>query len=195
MKKLVIYSLAALVLAALALSSILASYQRRLLRQEATLQKRLRDLSDQNDKLEAELHRLALLAGRDVLQRRIEKEVQEIRGLKFLRPLQYKRLSREELPAYLKRDMLASYTPEEFQDYLESLAAMGFLPEGGDLEKTLIDLLGEQIAAFYDPREAALYTFETFDIDRTTDQTIYAHELTHALQDQHFGLLRNTPLE
>ena len=169
-------------------------YQQRLRQQEITLQSRIRSLSDENEILARELQSMKVLMGKDAEQRRIEKQVSSIRGLVFKKPVRYQRITRKELPAYLIQELRSEYTEQEFKQYLESLAVMGFLPRDIDLEKLLVDLLGEQVAAFYDPKRGELFTFETFDLNRLSDQVIYAHEVTHALQDQNFDLNNSTPI-
>jgi hypothetical protein len=52
----------------------------------------------------------------------------------------------------------------------------------------LLDLLGEQVAAFYNHREHKLYMFEDSSLEKSQDRMILAHELVHALQDQHYDL-------
>lgn len=194
MKKWVIISVVLLLLLAGGAAGVASYYQQRQRQQEITLQNRIRSLSDENELLARELQSMKVLMGKDAEQRRIEKQVSSLRGLPFKKTVYYKRITRQELPAYLIQELRSEYTEEEFKKYLESLAVMGFLPKDINLEKLLIDLLGEQVAAFYDPKKGELFTFETFDINRLTDQVIYAHEVTHALQDQNFDLNRNTPI-
>jgi hypothetical protein len=187
-------SLILLVLLGGGVAGVASYYQQRQRQQEITLQTRIRSLSDENELLARELQSMKVLMGKDAEQRRIEKQVSSLRGLPFTKKVYYKRITRQELPAYLIQELRSEYTEEEFKKYLESLAVMGFLPKDINLEKLLLDLLGEQVAAFYDPKKGELFTFETFDINRLTDQVIYAHEVTHALQDQNFDLNKNTPI-
>ena len=190
MKKWVIITIVLLIL----LAGAARYYQQRQRQQEITLQSRIRSLSDENDVLARELQTMKVLMGKDSEQRRIEKQVSTIRGLEFKKPVRYQRITRKELPAYLIQELRSEYTEAEFKQYLHSPAIMGFLPKDVDLERLLIELMGEQVAAFYDPKKGELFTFETFDLSRLSDQVIYAHEVTHALQDQNFDLSANTPI-
>ena len=63
-----------------------------------------------------------------------------------------------------------------------------------DLKKVYLDLLGEQVGAFYDQHTHELFTFSEHPLTNSQNQVVMAHELTHALQDQHFDLLK-LPLE
>ena len=64
----------------------------------------------------------------------------------------------------------------------------GLVPMATDVDKLVVDLLTEQIAGFYDPAEAKLYVSAKPGTDDTWADMLMAHEITHALQDQHFGL-------
>ena len=52
----------------------------------------------------------------------------------------------------------------------------------------IVSLYDEQVAAFYDPDERALYTFNDLVLSSNLDKMLLSHELTHALQDQNFDL-------
>jgi hypothetical protein len=62
------------------------------------------------------------------------------------------------------------------------------MPERTDLRKTLLGLLSEQIGGLYDKDTKTLYVMEQFDLNRALGRVILAHEICHALQDQHFNL-------
>jgi hypothetical protein len=63
---------------------------------------------------------------------------------------------------------------------------LGLLPERYPLIQRLLEMLEEQIAGLYDPHGKQLYIVG----DVPARELILAHELTHALQDQHFDLVR-----
>jgi hypothetical protein len=65
--------------------------------------------------------------------------------------------------------------------------ALGLAPNGFDLEQEFLALLQEQVAAFYDHSTKALVTFKDQKLGAMADRAILAHELVHALQDQHFN--------
>jgi hypothetical protein len=111
-----------------------------------------------------------------------------------LKPVDYSELARDELRGVVVKLMEEQITDEEFRNSTATLIAMGFLPHDADLKASLVDLLSEQIAAFYDQHSHRLFMFRGADLSRTDQRIILAHELTHALQDQHFGL-KKFPLE
>ena len=65
---------------------------------------------------------------------------------------------------------------------------MGLLPKELDYEKLQIDLLMEQVAGFYDPWARQLYIADWLPV--AIQAPALAHEIAHALQDQHFDLKR-----
>ena len=154
--------------------------------------------------LEAETQRLqSLLAGKQRetdaaavqgWRKQIEASVERLRGLSFLQPVVYKEIPRSELPAILRAKLGQQVPDQEFDRTGVALAALGLIPNGTDLKKTYLGLLGEQVGAFYDQHSQELFTFSGQSLNNSQNQVILAHELTHALEDQHFHLA-NLPLE
>ncbi len=124
----------------------------------------------------------------------IERSVEELRELKFLAPVKYKEIPHSELPAILSQKLAQQEGDQDFARAQIALCALGLLPANIDLKKTYLELLGEQIGAFYDQHSQELYTFEGHPLSQTQNRVILAHELTHALEDQHFHLAK-LPLE
>ncbi len=127
-------------------------------------------------------------------QQEIENAVAEIRRLSFLNPVAYNVLSRSGIRQTLNEKLAEQYSDKEFENLATGYAALGLLPRGYPLKQKFIDLLGEQVAAFYDQHQHKLFMFEDAKLNSGQNRIVLAHELTHALQDQHFGL-RNLPLE
>ena len=161
------------------------------------LQKRLALLESDNRRLAnvlTERQRAALATTDRTRRGEIEVTVARLRGLAFQRPVSYREIPRTDLPALLRQKLAQQVPDQEFSQTSVSLAALGLLPAGLDLKKTYLDLLGEQIGAFYDQHSAELFTFSGQSLDNSQNRVILAHELTHALEDQHFQLAR-LPLE
>jgi hypothetical protein len=113
-------------------------------------------------------------------------QVSEITGLKLLTPLKKTLRSREEIRAYVIRSMDEEKKPAERYAEARSTEAFGLIPKGFDLDNFMIDLLTEQIAGLYDPKAREFYIADWIPLD--DQRTVMAHELTHALQDQHFHI-------
>ena len=154
-------------------------------------------LAAENDRLRDILtgdSRARALAANKVWREAIEREVAAIRGLEFKTPVDYQVLNRKEIKQTIAGKLSEVYSEQEFKDMTEAMAAVGLLPTGYPLREKYIDLLGEQVAAFYDQHAHKLFMYEDASLEQAQNRVVLAHELTHALQDQHFGLAR-LPLE
>lgn len=124
----------------------------------------------------------ALLAAADEIAR----QVSALRGLSLKAPLQRGVLTRDEIGAKLKDRIGKEYTPDEVRAESRVLKRLGLLAPDVDYEKMLLDLLMEQVAGFYDPFAAKLYIADWLPLEM--QRPAMAHEIEHALQDQHFDL-------
>jgi hypothetical protein len=113
-------------------------------------------------------------------------EVSEITGLKQIAPLKKTLRSRDEIRAYVIREMQEDRTPQERYADARSAEAFGLIPKGFPIESFMVDLLTEQIAGLYDPKAREFYIADWIPLD--DQRMVMAHELTHALQDQHFQI-------
>lgn len=116
----------------------------------------------------------------------IVQQVSTLRGLAVKRPIKRGVLSREEISQKLKERINKEYTPAEVRIEESILKRLGLLPEKAEYEKMLFDLLSEQVAGFYDPGTQTLYVADWLPMD--LQRPALAHEIEHALQDQHFDL-------
>ena len=124
----------------------------------------------------------------------VEKAVVGIRGLAFLRPVVYDVVTKQGIKETLRRKMNALFSDADVRNAAIGFAALGLMDPGYPLREKYLDLLGEQVAAFYDQHQHKLFMFEHASLENSQNRVVLAHELTHALQDQHFGLM-NLPLE
>ena len=117
---------------------------------------------------------------------RIQVEVAEIRGLEFKHPVPIKAVSREE---WLERILREMRRAPEVEHYWAAMRMLGVYkgPDLGPRESVVIDMLGFPGAA-YDARAGAFLLGAEFKGDHR--KVIFAHELQHGLQDQHFDLQR-----
>jgi len=93
------------------------------------------------------------------------------------------------------RDAVVKYLEEKFNDDEGTkrlqrdeivLKKFGLIDHDFDLKPFLLDLLKEQIEAYYDSKTKTVNLLDWVDPD--DEQPVLAHELTHALQDQHSDL-------
>ena len=109
-----------------------------------------------------------------------------VRGLAVRRPVARGVMSRAAVVDRLRRRTRAEYPPGELELEGETLKRLGLIPESIDYERTMFDLLEEQVLGFYDPDEHRLYMADWVPAEMQT--STMAHEVTHALQDQHFDI-------
>ena len=112
--------------------------------------------------------------------------VSAVRELRPLRPVPVEAVSRarirERLEEITRQDAIESNLRRDERLY----RFLGVVPPDMDLVRLYHDLLEEQLAGFYDidRRELVLSDW----LPREHQEVVLAHELTHALQDQHFSL-------
>ena len=113
-------------------------------------------------------------------------QMSDITGLKLISPLKKSLRTREQIRAYVIKEMDEDKDADERYAGERSAEAFGLLPKGFDLDSLMIDLLTEQIAGLYDPKAHEFYVADWIPID--DQKMVMAHELTHALEDQHFHI-------
>jgi hypothetical protein len=113
-------------------------------------------------------------------------QMSEITGLKLRTPLKKSLRSREQIREYVVREMDEDKDVAERYAGQRSAEAFGLLPKGFDLDSFMVDLLTEQIAGLYDPKSHEFYVADWIPI--ADQRMVMAHELTHALEDQHFQI-------
>ena len=112
------------------------------------------------------------------------------RGLAVRGPIARGVMGRDAIVARLRARTAQEYGPGEVAREGQLLRRLGMIPQGMDSEATLYDLLEEQVLGFYDPDLRRLYIADW--VPEAAQATTMAHELTHALQDQHFDIGRYT---
>ena len=118
----------------------------------------------------------------------IVKSLSEMTGFTEEHPVPYGRMNKRQLRSFLTKRIKKTLKPEEIYADELSLKMFGLVPQDFNLRQSTIDLLTEQAAAFYDYDEKKLFLLEGASLEDQT--TTLAHELSHALADQHFDLNR-----
>jgi hypothetical protein len=116
------------------------------------------------------------------------RELANISGLKAKKTIRYDLITRDKVNQFLKDRIRESVKPEELRAEEMTLKKLGFVPPDFNLEKSTVDLLTEQAAAFYDYHRKKL--FLTDWAPSAMQESALVHELAHALADQHFHLER-----
>ncbi|MFH0793260.1 MAG: hypothetical protein V2A74_04430 [bacterium] len=156
----------------------------RAVRKEGILRERVRLLENQVAGLRSELTEQK--NWRTI--RELEEEVAEIRGLDLLSHVRFETLSKEKLRGILDHAFDEQYPGRALEGYAVLLHALGLIPEGMNLRSFVVSLYTEQVAGLYDEESGKLYVMDQFDLGKFLSRTILAHEICHALQDQHYHL-------
>ncbi len=113
-------------------------------------------------------------------------DMSKLVSLPILSPLKKSMRSREEIRAYLLQKMKEDKDADKRYADQKTMEKFGLLPKDYPLDQVMVKVLTEQIAGLYDPDSQ-----EFFIADWTSpadERPVMSHELTHALQDQHFHI-------
>lgn len=113
-------------------------------------------------------------------------QLETMSGLKARRPIRFARRTKAQLQAYLAAQLQREMPPPALRGVSELYDALGLMPDTLNLRRLLLALYTEQVIGFYDPRSKILYVMD--DVPSGSLRTILAHEMVHALQDQHVNL-------
>jgi len=94
--------------------------------------------------------------------------------------------SRAAVETYLNQKFQEDESAKRLQQGEIVLKKFGLLDRDFALKPFLLALLKEQIEAYYDSKSKTVFLLDWVDIDE--QKAVLAHELTHALQDQHSDL-------
>src|SRR3989440_259840 len=116
------------------------------------------------------------------------KETSDLRQLSIVRAVQSSTQSRAEIERAVVKNLDEDITPADMHAAEVTLKKLGLVPQDFQYRALMTRLLTEQVAGYYDPKTQQFHLADWIDLDG--QKPIMAHELTHALQDQHFNLRR-----
>ena len=112
--------------------------------------------------------------------------LEQLAGLSATGPLHLARRTREQLRGFIVERLEEDLPPEEALALRDVYALLGALPDTLDLRALLVELYTEQVVGYYDPAADTLFLVEGMPAEQV--EGVLAHELVHALQDQHVPL-------
>lgn len=133
----------------------------------------------------------------DTLLAGIQGRLSAVRGLEFRRPVPARALDERGVTQVLAEEIARGAAPADRARLDTVFSQLGLVEPGTRLEPAMQRLFATQLAAFYDPRrqELAIATrhagsgvLAALTGRDPVGELIVAHELTHALQDQHWRL-------
>ena len=121
----------------------------------------------------------------------VAKEVEALRHLKFDHPVNVRFLTEAAFAKQQRADRskLSASDQADLSRAQSQLRALGLIGQDVDLFDAANDISSTNVLAYYDPKTERVTVRGKGAIDVATRVTL-AHELTHALQDQHFDLAK-----
>jgi hypothetical protein len=115
--------------------------------------------------------------------------VSRLRELPAKGPINGKTIERKAMVEHVKRQIRTEIPPDVVLAQAELLFALGTVDHDFDYEAALLSLMTSQLAGFYEPKDKTMYL--AADLGELERGATLAHELVHALQDQHYDLGRH----
>jgi hypothetical protein len=130
------------------------------------------------------------------LLRQVKARLTALRGLDFKADVPIETRGQAAMLRYFEQDLKEDYGEDGLALKALAYGKLGLIPPKVDLKKALLDFYDAQVVAFYDPKKKKLVMPESLaEIiaarggESGENVLILAHELTHALQDQHFPVV------
>ena len=111
----------------------------------------------------------------------------EITGWKVKKHVPADYISKAKLGEFIEQRVKQAVKPEEIRIESLTLKMFGFIPDDYDLKQSMVELMTEQAAAFYDYDRKRLFITEA-DTSFLEKRAALVHELAHALADQSFSI-------
>ena len=127
----------------------------------------------------------------------IEHGIQRIRGLDFKSKVPVVVRTPEQARKLIESEISHDQSDEQLRIGGISGAMTGLYPPGINLKAQSLKFLSSQIIGFYEPEQKEMvvvkgglgeHLLTSGHLTNRQEQMVFAHELTHALQDQHFGV-------
>jgi hypothetical protein len=129
----------------------------------------------------------------DTLQR-IQAQVSEIRGFSKGGDVNLRFLDQVALHNLLVQAFDRDYLPIERESDQKQMELLGLIEPTDDIVRISLDLLTDQVVGVYDPDLKAMFVLQSDQAQfGPAAQVTFAHEFTHALQDQRYDLNRFAP--
>jgi len=118
----------------------------------------------------------------------ILKIVSRLRSLDIKQNVKSSFKTKDEIEQAVIKDLDENTPLEDFEASQKTLMKLGLISRNFRLRDYVVSLLREQVAGFYEPKTKEFYLAAWLPI--ADQKRVIAHELVHALQDQHFDLRR-----
>lgn len=123
------------------------------------------------------------------LAEEVAMEVEALRGWQFKAPIKKELSTPRDVRQYIERRAQADLPPGKVERIEAFLRTIGLIPPDCDLKATYLSLLENQVGGFYDTDSRTLHLVERpGGMPISVERIMLAHELTHALDNQHADL-------
>jgi hypothetical protein len=118
----------------------------------------------------------------------VQAAVSRIRGLRPSRDVELHYMNQAELRQFFRDAFDREYSPEERASDQKLLVTLGLIRKDQDITELLHRVLSEQVIGLYDDDTVRMYLIGEASVPTPGSRVTFAHEFTHALQDEHFNL-------
>jgi hypothetical protein len=125
--------------------------------------------------------------------RAIEHAVARIRGLPRNRDIELRFMSQAELRQFFLNAFDRDYTPAERESDQKLLLTLGLIRPDQELTTIMLNVLSDQVIGFYDDDVRRMHLIGEVIEPTPSSKVTFAHEFTHALQDEQFNLRALNP--
>jgi len=123
----------------------------------------------------------------------VEDQVESVRELSYTSHVAVTPLTQEQIDLRLTKNFEKTYPVGFYERRSQAWGTIGVIPAGTSIRDALLAFLTGQVVGFYNPANGKLVYIGDTELS-LTERFILAHELTHAIDDQHFGLGRIDPI-
>jgi hypothetical protein len=124
----------------------------------------------------------------------VEHDVEKVRGLRYERPVAVETITQTEMASRIRASFSDSFPTAFWRRRSITWQTIGVIPPGTDMRTVMLQFETGQVAGYYDPNTGELVYIGTTQLS-VKDEFVLAHELTHAIDDQHFNLKRLNKLD
>lgn len=114
----------------------------------------------------------------------ILKAVSRIRKLDFKNQVQYEKTTKPEIKKLISKNLETHHSAMKAEEKL--FKKLGVLPAYVDYEGLILNTIPHEVAGYYSPDDKKLFIADW--VAEGEQGMVLAHEICHALQDQHFNL-------
>ena len=123
----------------------------------------------------------------------VEHQVESVRELKYTSHVDAQPITKAQMDRRITKSFDKTEPVDQLARRSQVWSTIGVIPAGSSIRDALLQFQTGQVVGFYNPTNKKLVYIGDEELS-LNERFILAHELTHAIDDQHFGLSRLDPL-